>query len=367
MPKRLSHQEYCEKIKRILGDDYRVVDKFVNTRTPITILHNKCGQKLTKKAGSFLEGHGCAYCSHHMKKDTNRFQAELNIKYPGEFQILSDYQTSSDKISVLHKKCNNTLEVQAGALLRTGCCSYCYGNRRKTTEQFKRELEEIRPGEFKVLGEYKQSAKPIRVQHKCGYVYEPQARIILKGGQCPKCAGVLKYSPKEFTDKIKEITGGSYLVLDDYVDTRTKIRFKHLSCANIFTMRPNSFISGERCPVCKRASRGERDIQQFLDNNKIEYEAQKMFEGLVDKKQLSYDFYLPELNILIEYQGKQHYKPIDFFGGEETYRKQLRHDELKRMYAKENEIELIEIPYNVEGYLEISEFLSLYVGQRIAA
>lgn len=367
MPKKLTHQDYCKRVKSVLGPDYQVLGEFVNTRSRITLLHCKCGKRITKKAGRFLEGHGCAYCAHSIKKNTTQFQEELDTKYPGEFQVLSEYKTSADRITVLHKKCNKIIETQACGLLARGGCSYCYGNHKRTTQQYIEELNCKRPGEFEVLGSYVRSNKPIKVRHKCGYVYEPQARAILNGSHCPKCAGTQRYSTEEFVDKVKKITGGDYLVLDNYVDTRTKIRFKHLSCANIFMMRPNSFISGKRCPLCKKMSRGERDIKQFLDNNKIEYEAQKTFKELVDKKQLSYDFYLPKLNILIEYQGRQHYKPIDFFGGEKTYRKQLRHDELKRAYAKEKGMELIEIPYSVEGYLEISDFLAPWVGQRIAA
>ena len=69
----------------------------------------------------------------------------------------------------------------------------------------------------------------------------------------------------------------------------------------------------------------------------------------------SYDFYLPELNCLIEYQGEQHYRPIKVFGGEERFKLQLEHDKIKKEYAEKNNFKLIIVPYteynNIDSYL----------------
>ena len=85
---------------------------------------------------------------------------------------------------------------------------------------------------------------------------------------------------------------------------------------------------------------------------------QKKFSELtgVNGGLLSYDFYLPNHNILIEFQGKQHYEPIDRFGGEKHFTTQCIHDERKREYAKTNQINLLEISYlqikQIESILE---------------
>ena len=60
---------------------------------------------------------------------------------------------------------------------------------------------------------------------------------------------------------------------------------------------------------------------------------------------LSYDFYLHDYNLLIEYQGQQHEKPVDWFGGEEKFKRQKEIDKMKSNYAKEHNIELMEIWY----------------------
>ena len=65
----------------------------------------------------------------------------------------------------------------------------------------------------------------------------------------------------------------------------------------------------------------------------------------VNGKKLSYDFYLPQYNLLIEFQGEQHEQPIEHFGGEEQFKIQQEHDRRKREYAKLHNINLLEIWY----------------------
>jgi hypothetical protein len=100
-----------------------------------------------------------------------------------------------------------------------------------------------------------------------------------------------------------------------------------------------------RCPIC-RESKGEKRIKEYLDNNKINYISQKKFEGLVGlgNRKLSYDYYLPDYNLLIEFQGKFH----DGTAKKQTkkdFEKQQEHDRRKCEYAKNNNINLLEIWY----------------------
>ena len=118
-----------------------------------------------------------------------------------------------------------------------------------------------------------------------------------------------------------------------------------------------------RCPECDY-SKGESRANNYLINNYVYYIPQKTFEGLVgvNKGLLSYDFYLPEYNLLIEYQGVQHEKYVlGLHKSEKDFKKQQEHDRRKREYAKNNNIELLEIWYwdfeNIEEIL--SKKLSL--------
>ena len=84
-------------------------------------------------------------------------------------------------------------------------------------------------------------------------------------------------------------------------------------------------------------------FEKYFDIAK--YIPQKRFTQCRDKRPLPFDFYLPDYNICVECQGKQHYIAMEYFGGEKQLKNQLLHDEIKRNYCKKENIKLIEISY----------------------
>ena len=110
----------------------------------------------------------------------------------------------------------------------------------------------------------------------------------------------------------------------------------------------NNHLRGEGCPKCNR-SKGENKVINFLISKNINYVEQYRIN--IDKEinpsgYAFIDFYLPEYNILIEYNGQQHYIAKDKFGGEIRFQQQLKRDQFVRDYCKNNQIKLIEIMYN---------------------
>ena len=94
------------------------------------------------------------------------------------------------------------------------------------------------------------------------------------------------------------------------------------------------------------------------NDNDISFVSQKRFNGLTgySNRKLSYDFYLPPYNKLIEFQGVQHERPVEYFGGKEKFEIQQEYDKRKRNYAKEHNIDLIEIWYY--DYNNIAQILN---------
>lgn len=95
------------------------------------------------------------------------------------------------------------------------------------------------------------------------------------------------------------------------------------------------------CPKCSK-SKGEKYVEILLKNNNIQYLDQYKFEDL---PHIIVDFYIPSKNCVIEYNGRQHYMPIEHFGGQLKFEKQQIRDNNLRNYCKINKINLIEIPY----------------------
>ena len=182
------------------------------------------------------------------------------------------------------------------------------------------------------------------------------------GQGCPECGKeklVLSINNKilninEFIKRAKQLHGDLY----DYNNT-IYVRYNqklNIVCNNhgIFSQSPNSHLRGEGCPECKN-SKGEKSIKEYLIENDIKYIYQYKFENCKNKRHLPFDFYLPDLNICIEFDGKQHHEPVKFFGGEEGFKYITYNDAIKTNYCLENNIRLIRIKYN--EYRNINKIL----------
>lgn len=102
------------------------------------------------------------------------------------------------------------------------------------------------------------------------------------------------------------------------------------------------------CPKCRiKYSKGEEKIKEFLKFRKIEYIFQKKFKNCKYKRELPFDFYLPSLNLCIEYHGEQHYKILrnNYLGNESVFKIRKIRDKIKGEYCKNNNIKLLVISY----------------------
>lgn len=97
--------------------------------------------------------------------------------------------------------------------------------------------------------------------------------------------------------------------------------------------------------VAKRNSNGTKIIEEYFTNLNIKYTKEKTFKNCKNINLLYFDFYLDDYNICIEYDGIQHYKPIDRFGGEIGFKSQKIRDDIKNKFCLNNSIKLIRIPY----------------------
>jgi len=105
--------------------------------------------------------------------------------------------------------------------------------------------------------------------------------------------------------------------------------------------------NGSGCPKCN-SSKGEKRIRNFLEENNISYEQEaKLF------KNYRFDFYLKDLNTVIEYDGRQHFEKDNYFGGEEGFIKTQERDKIKNNYCLENNINLIRLSYKQFEDIEI--------------
>lgn len=125
---------------------------------------------------------------------------------------------------------------------------------------------------------------------------------------------------------------------------------------SIFETSAELLLNGYGCSSCGKKSNGEERISEYLIFNKIEYIKQKSFDGCVYKNKMQFDFFLPDFNLCIEFDGIQHFEPIEYFGGIDSLNKQIDKDNVKNDFCSINNIKLIRIPYyeydNIEKILK---------------
>jgi very-short-patch-repair endonuclease len=220
------------------------------------------------------------------------------------------------------------------------------------TESFIKEAKKIHGEKYNYsLVNYKNVSTKIRIICSKHNVFEqtPKNHILRKSG-CPKCAieykaNKLKLSQTEFIIISNKTHSNKYnYSLVNYFNNKTHV---DIICPihGVFEQAPAHHMRGIGCPICND-SKGELKIKSFLNKNRITYIRNKMFNNCKDIGKLKFDFYLPNLNIMIEFDGIQHFKPNHAFGGTEEFNNIQRRDNIKNKYCDENLIQLIRIRYN---------------------
>ena len=168
----------------------------------------------------------------------------------------------------------------------------------------------------------------------------------IRGQGCPNCAiDRSRDNLNSFIEKAIKKHGNAYDYSKvNYVNSKNSVEIickKHGS----FFQSPNYHILGQGCPKC-RTSKGEKAISDCLTEKNIKFEYQKRFKGCEAKKSLIFDFYLPEENLCIEFDGEQHEISVDYWGGQSGLEKRKRYDVIKERFCLENNIQLFRIRHD---------------------
>ncbi len=173
----------------------------------------------------------------------------------------------------------------------------------------------------------------------------------LSGKGCPDCqhesARERYKSGKDYISE-KIINCGGYLLNpDDYINNHEKnLRIRCPSCGKEFVTSFVTFTQhgGQVCNECRSSeSIGEMNIRMYLEEKGLNFIQEYWFDDCRDVKPLPFDFYLPERNLIIEFDGRQHYDDTGFFSY--NLGKTSKHDKIKNQYCKDNGIKIIRIPY----------------------
>lgn len=146
-----------------------------------------------------------------------------------------------------------------------------------------------------------------------------------------------------------------YKILSPYVKDTEKLLIDFNCGHRPHWIKSGNLKQGYSCPICDE-SKGKKFVRQYLESNNIEFIQEYKSNDCKHKRSLPFDFYIKEYNLCIEFDGEQHYKSFDYFGGEEKLKLTKIRDKIKNNYCKDNNINLIRIPYwkidNIEKMLD---------------
>lgn len=295
MATKLTQEEVIKRFKEKHGDryDYSLV-KYIKNDIKVEVICKTHGPWLIK-SWDHAQGHGCIKCRNESLKNLKYTKDSILLKCKEkhneryDYSLINEFKGITNKYKFICKKHNNTFETTFPIHLNgDGGCRKCMYEKNSQTN--------------KINLDYFISESNLIHDNKYNY------------------------------SKV------------EYKNNSTKIKIicpKH----GVFEQRPHAHKDLKQgCPKCKER-KGERIIRKYLECNSIKYIFQHSFDNCRNINRLFFDFYIPHLNICIEFDGEQHYKPIKFFGGLENHKYISYNDNIKNNYCKDNNIKLIRIPY----------------------
>jgi hypothetical protein len=277
---------------------------------------------------------------------------------------LVEYTESKFKVKIICP-IHGEFEQRASGHLSGYGCSKCSQDKQKISiDDFIGKSKSIHGDKFNYSNvEYINYDTKVKIICPIHGEFEQTPSNHLKGRDCELCSFIKrKTKVLKFIEKAKLVHNDKYdYSLVEYLGFGEKVK---MICSNHgnFEQTPQNHLKGQGCPFCKE-SKGENKIRELLDKFSIKFIPQHKFDECKNKNVLPFDFYLPEYNTCIEFNGIQHYKPIDYFGGEKRFKEQQKTDAIKKDYCEKNKIKLIVIKYN-ENVNKITTILKLKMNEQ---
>lgn len=351
----------CNKMERLTNEivDSRIIGRNIirldDVKTSAISIKWQCeidGHIWSASPNTILANHGCPKCG-----GTERYSIEFvnNKLMEKNIKLISGFKNSDDIVDFECMIDGHKWRTSLRHVVQKTKCPMCANNARYTDEIIDNICEEKG---FIRISSMKDNKKVM--DFCCGknqtHVWSTAPRLMRKYKGCPFCTR--RMLNNEILDEDLRSKNSRIIRIGDYEGMDNKILFKCVEDDHEWLSMPNSILAGGGCPLCK--FKGERELNAHIinvfdvipkKNKRVTYEGKNYF----------IDYYLiyNGREIFIEYNGIQHYQPIEFFGGVTQFKKQEIRDEVIRKYSKMCDITLIEIPYwmtDEEKIKEMSKF-----------
>ena len=353
---------FVRKAVPIHGDRYDYSNaNYVSSKEKVSIICPVHGAFLQSPHAHITQRSGCPSCAAEKRGrkyalTSEEFSTKAKVTHDGKYDYSKvDYRNTKSKVEIVCPEHGSFWQTACDHLAGRGCptCarSFVGEKNRSTLAEFLTKSNAIHGDRYDYSNaNYVDSVTKIQISCSIHGPFWQTPNAHLLGQGCPVCGGRVKLTTEQFVTNAEVVHGDTYDYSEtDYVTAKDPVK---IICRihGEFWQTPNNHTQGQGCPTCS-ASKGELVISKVLRGKDIKYVQEYSLPETSDRYR--YDFYLPELGLLIEYHGVQHYKPIEFFGGEDQLRATQLRDKIKRSVAKALGYQYLEIGY--KEFLTFSE------------
>ena len=319
--------------------------KYEHSHKKVKIICPEHGEFEQSPCNHIYGKQGCPKCGGTNKLTIVEFIKRSNKIHNYEYEYdFVELKNSKTKVKIICKN-HGIFEQTPNVHLNGSICPQCAIENLRRTKDFldKSKNKYLNKYDYSLV-DYKRVDRKVKIICHVHGVFEQRPDHHLKRG-CPICEGNMKLTTSQIKILFNEIHENKFdYSLMEYKGDKVKIK---IICPvhGIFEQTPAYHKIGNGCPMCNE-SKGERFIRKFLKSHNINFIHQKKFYNCKDINNLIFDFYLPDKNLCIEYDGEQHFKINEFFGGIDRLKDQQKKDKIKTNFCNENGMKLIRIKYN---------------------
>lgn len=343
--------------------DIKVLGVYSGLKNKLLCECTTCGWHWRPTPTNLLQGAGCPKCgraraSSKCTKTHEQFLEEVQRVNP-DIEVIGRYVNSQTSITVRCLLDGHIWNVSPGSLLDGHRCPVCAKTARLTYDVFMSRMKDMHPT-IAVSGPYVDAQT--KVQCTClvdGYTWKTKPSGLMSGYGCRMCGyrkvgDLNSLSQQDFCDRLAE--SQLFELVGTYTTLTTPTTFRCKCCGEIWEDQPKRVLRRKNCPkAC--STTGERLVMDYLDRNKIVYHREFRLPGCKAKKELYFDFYLPEQRCVIEYDGQQHFMPVTFSGMDDEaalhlFQTNVWRDKIKDRYCEQHNILMIRIPYTEADHIE---------------
>jgi hypothetical protein len=337
-------EQFRQRKLELLETEYK------NAHTKMKYRCNICGYEGEVIWNSIQRGTGCPICAIERTKQKEKLDIEF-VRPEFErygFKLLDNNYINSKTPLLCVCKCGEITRTTIDAVRRGSGCMKCGIQNIKDKQKLSYDFVKSYFEQFgyKLLEDIYVNWKT-KMKYECdkGHINYMTWNSFKNGERCPDCAGFKKKTIEYVRQEFEKF---NYQLLDDvYINNSVPLNYK-CPKGHFGKISWGNFLTGQRCKQCFE-SKGEEKIYNYLVNNEIQFKREYRIDECRYKNPLPFDFAIfdecDNLQYLIEYDGEQHFRAVEVFGGNEAFENAKLRDKIKTKYCQDHYIKLLRIPY----------------------